>query len=231
MLYLVVDPGDNYIPKAHHENFYHNDIPNVMSKSGALRVALNSVSIVTKTRSVNIFHVDKLNVKQVTLLVGMLYDKHHAVKVALTCTDEKKVSKHITNMPSLVRKKLRAPGVKRDASFFEKLKSYIRERKTPEIGLLLPFFRAIGTNEKLKPENQDLLIRLDTMLFETNSEYLAYAWAGQHRRQKINPVFKSVFKPEEKKVKIDPIVKKTRKAKPKQRVKTKPKAKRSIGRF
>lgn len=221
MLYLINDPGENYIPKGDYVSFHPNDIPNTASKANTLRVALKSKSILSKRKSVVIYNVNKLNAKQTSLLVGMLYDKHNTVKVVMTSTNEKEVNNHIKNMPGLRHKKIRAPGVKREATFFEKLTSYIQFKKVPETELLLPFVRSMASNQKLSEHNQELLVQIDSLMFETNSEYLTYAWAGLHRRQKIRPSFKSVYKEKEKKVKIDPVVKKTRRAKKKTSVEKK----------
>lgn len=220
MLYLIIDAGQKFKPKHDYDKFESRDISSVKSKNRRLRILLRTVSFITDTRLVVIYDVDDLNARESTTLVEMLYDKHPDVKVIMTCKYEEDVSKHIRNMLGLRKKKVRSPGIKRERSFFDKLKLYIQTNVPVEQGLLLPFIKGIGFNRKLTSYNKELVAELDEMLFETHEEYLSYAWAGLHKPQKIRPKFKEVFKPEKvKKPKKTSVARKTRRVKKKQKTK------------
>lgn len=220
MLLLLIDAGYKFEPKGNYNSFEPRDISSTQSKNKELRIYLNTVSIVDGSRDVIIYNVDDLKVKQVTTLVNMLYDKHPDVRVIMTCRYEEDVSKHILQLLGLRKKKLRTPGTKREPSFFEKLTNYIRTRQPVEKGLMLPFLKSMGFNERLAEPNRELVAELDQMLFETHEEYLSYAWSGLHVPQKIRPSFKEVFKPEKvKKPKKTPVARKTRRAKKKEKIK------------
>lgn len=103
-----------------------------------------------------------------------------------------------------------------ERSIFQRMNMSLSTRRIPEEEELFILFRSLGDTETLLPENRKLLRELDTMLFKTSSDYIRYAWAGLHRNQRTKIVLKSYKTEESKKpklLKIDPVVKGTRKAK------------------
>lgn len=216
MIYLVIDPGEKFIPKGEYQSFYPKHIPNVIGRSKRLHLALFSGSVRSVEKQIVIWNVHKLNARKSALLAGLLITKADNVNVILTTISERLVNDHLKNIPMKLR---RLKGRKYKAverSIFQRMNMSLSTRRIPDKEELFILFRSLGDTETLLPHNRKLIRKLDTALFRTNSDYIRYAWAGLHQNQRTRITVKS-YKSEEstkpKKVKIDPVVKGTRKAK------------------
>ncbi len=214
MIYLVIDPGEKYEPKGEYHSLNPKDIPNSISKSTRLQSLFFSGSARDVKKQVVVWNADKLSNKKCTLLARFLVKKSREVNVIITTVSEKNMNKHLMNIPMRIRRLKGRRKQPSERSIFEKISSYMFSREIPTEDTLFIAFRTFGDSD-INSNNRKLLKELDLMLFKTHSKYIAVAWAGCHQPQRIRLQMKS-YKIEEKKpkpLKIDPIVKKTRKAK------------------
>lgn len=188
MIVLLVDPHGSYVMDSDTIIFDKHEVPKSRKSAGNILRVITTMPMEGQPKKVAFMNIDELTKTQAGTLSEILFRAHKDIRIVLTALAEYNVDELIKSLG------LKTMHVSRDSktkelNFYQNLLSYLTSRKIPNNNELFIFFKVLGHSPDLCEYNKNLLLELDKLLFKTHNEYIATAWAGLHRIEKIRLVF------------------------------------------
>lgn len=203
---LLIDTHHKFEIPSNYIRYDYTELPKSFNTGTELMQIILSKSLDGSDRYIVIEGIDRLDAKKSALLVQFIIQKPPSTYILLTATNEADVSSHIVNIIFRVKRMKGARNLK-SSSIWDNIKLSMLTRKIPDDDDLFMLFRGIGDTIAISDENLKLACDLDKLLFDAPSKYIASAWAGLHKKERVRITFKPHYKkPEEKKEKKNKII-------------------------